>query len=187
MFTSLVTWYRRLTVELWYASVMVDTPQNASENTIIRRKEFAAYRVWRQLPALLRFPPKDSKTGEQPTPQQFAMALGIDDPEILSLIELQTQNDFAARFNVSKDTLSLWNKKLDKLDDLDDLRHWSKKLSKNMLFSMYNHAIRKGNPLTYKLWFQLVNKYVENLKVDTTYKGVAAINVIPDAQRISAP
>ena len=162
-------------------------PTESELEDINKKAEFAAFVAWSSIPSMLRFPPADQKSGERPTPRQFAQAMGIEDEEILRLVEITTKQQFAAEYRVSPDTLTDWSKKIAKRDGMDDLRMWAQKLSKNMMFAMYNHAIRKGNPLLMKLWFETVEKWTPKLDINATYKGVARVTIQPDHERIAAP
>lgn len=136
---------------------------------------------------MLRFPPVNKDSGESPTPRQFAMSMGIEDEDLLDLLEIKTQNDFADRFKVSKDTLSLWNKKLDRMDTSGDLRRLSQRLTKNLMFALYQHTYRKGNPLNFKLWLEFVERWEPKLQLKHNFKSVAKINVKQDVERIAPP
>lgn len=168
---------------------METTLPTQSENgvSVVKHAEFAAYRIWRNIPIGLRFPPKDPKSGERPAPRDFAQALGIEDEMILDLIGLQTQEEFAARFSVSRDTLTDWNKKLAKLPEDQELRRWATLLTKNMLFAIYSHAMRKGNPLLFRLWLEFVQKFNPTLKTQHTERRVAQVIIKQDHERITAP
>jgi len=70
--------------------------------------------------------------------------LRIDDPIILELIKIKTQKQFAEHFDLDQTTLTGWNMDISKRDTLADIRVWAKKLTKNVMFSMYNNAMTKG-------------------------------------------
>jgi hypothetical protein len=158
-------------------------PINTNLVTIEPKKkyEYDLYCLWRSIPAFFRFPPIDKKTKERPSPREFAMSMGIENEEMLNLVDLTTQKEFGARFNVDEGTLCDWNKTVGAQNGMDEAMLWAKNLSKNVLFSLYNTAIRKGNMLEVKLWFQLVEKWSEKQTVEHDYKGVASVSyeVVP--------
>jgi hypothetical protein len=130
------------------------------------------------LPSIFRYPPKDKKTGIAPSSRDFCEMIGVDDEQILDLLEIKTQGQFAERFDVSKDTLSIWNKTLGVRDSLDDIRKWARSLSKNVVSSLYNTAVRKGSSFEVKLFMQLVEGWEEKQKVEHNYKGVESFTII---------
>lgn len=104
--------------------------------------------------------------------------LGIDSETILELSDIRTQNDFAEKYGVSKDTLSLWNKTIAVRDSMEDIRKWARGLTKNVIASLYNTAVRKGSSFEVKLFMQLVESWEEKQKVEHDYKGVTSFTVI---------
>lgn len=127
---------------------------------------YELYKVWKLLPSFFKYPPKDKKTKETIDPKEFMLSMGIEDEKVLSLAGIQTQGDFARAHGVSQDTLTDWNKTLFSDGSLDDIRHWSVPLSKNVLMSMYTRILKTGDPLAAKLWFQVVEKWQEKLSVE---------------------
>lgn len=158
---------------------MADTATTIPTQAIIVKDDetFMKFVLWQSIPPFIKRPPS-AKNGATPTPREFAESMGIDDPEILELCELTNQRQFAERFACDQGTLSDWKKKLKQRDVLADCREWGRALSRNMLTSLYNHAIRKGNPLNIKLWFQIMNGWKEESKVEMDYKGVTQFTVI---------
>ncbi len=158
---------------------MADTASQTSQNEIVVVDEetYAKYILWKAIPPFIKKPPADRK-GNVPTSLEFAESMGIDDPDILELVSIPTQTAFAQLHGISRETLSIWNRKLKTRDDMADMRTWARALSRNMLTSLYNHAIRKGNPLNIKLWFELVNGWESKSKVEHNYKGITQFTVI---------
>ena len=159
------------------------TPTN-SEITPYLKGIYDTYALWKSLPALFKFPPPN-KHGERPTPIEFAEQMGIDDETILELITIPTQIAFATRFKVHPDTLSDWNKTLHVRSGLDDMRKWAKHLSKNVLTSLYNKAVRKGDAFEVKLWFQLIENYEEKSKVGLEAMGDIHFNIILNKNNVN--
>lgn len=158
-------------------------PKDTQLTTIepVKKHEYEMYCLWRSIPAFFRFPPIDKATKTRPTPREFAMAMGIEDEAMLDLIDITSQREFGKRFIVDEGTLSDWNKTAGAQNGMDEAIGWAKNLSKNVLFSLYNTAIRKGNMLEVKLWFQIVEKWTEKQTVEHDYKGVASVSyeVVP--------
>lgn len=70
--------------------------------------------------------------------------LRIDDEVLIELAHIRNQTEFAQKFDLSIDTLTDWNKLIRKRDTLADIRVWAKKLTKNVMLSMYSNAMSKG-------------------------------------------
>jgi hypothetical protein len=102
-----------------------------------RKQEFELYCIWKSLPPML----ISSVAGAT---NEIIEKLRIDDPVILELSKIRTQKDFAKKFDLDEATLSGWNMEVSKRDTLADIRTWAKKLTKNVMFSMYNNAMAKG-------------------------------------------
>ncbi len=105
---------------------------------------FKRYCLWKSLPSFLKSPPPN-KDGSRPTPEQFADQLGIDDMEIRELALIRWQKDFAIKYGLTDQTLSDWNKKYNDLDPFEQVRNWSKHLTKNVVTAMYNNALSSRN------------------------------------------
>lgn len=120
---------------------------------------FETYALWRSLPMPIL---------KQMTPEQIREKMGFDDDDVLELCDIKTQNEFAAKYGVHYTTISEWNKLIRERDPLYEAKGWARGLAKNVVLSMYNHAIRKGNPLLMKLFFQVINDWEESSKVKMT-------------------
>jgi hypothetical protein len=119
-----------------------------SENEVIFKK----YVVWKALPV--------SILG-QISAIDLKNKLGIDDENILELISIQSQNAFADKFGINKNTLVAWNQKILESDHLNDVRTWARPLAKNVIMALYNTGMNKGNPNAIKLFLQVVNGWEE--------------------------
>lgn len=124
-------------------------PSLKTENTtkkddvVIRlEREFDMYCIWKSLPPMIISPNKG-------TVDQVLEQLRIDDPVLIELANIKNQTEFAKHFNVSIDSLTDWNKLINKRDTLADIRIWAKRLSKNVILSMYNNAM-KSDAKAYK-------------------------------------
>ena len=137
-------------------SSVPETPQ-------IRRPDaFGAYALFKSLPPLLLRPPVDRKTGTRPTPREFGLSIGIEDEITLDLMDLQTQKNFAARYEIAEQTLVRWNKQVEGRTTLNDLQDWARPLLANVLMRLYVQIMQgKAQPGHYKLWFQVVGGWSE--------------------------
>jgi hypothetical protein len=137
---------------------MKNTGVTKGEITVLdKNKELLElYALWKSLPVSIL-----GRMDEKMLYEQF----GIDDPQILMLCGIQSQGDFGKKYGVHINTLTDWNKIITGRDPLYEVKGWARTLTKNMMLSMYNHGVRKGNPLLYKLFFQVVNDWEESSKV----------------------
>ena len=120
----------------------------------IKHKAFPTYLLWKSLPSLLLANLDEAKR------------MGIKDEQIISLLGVENQTAFAARFKVSQITLSFWNKHIDKKGLLKDQRMvWMKKLTSNVVMALYREAIKEGDASRVKLFMQMVEGFVETQKV----------------------
>jgi len=138
---------------------------------------FELYSVWRGLPIPIL---------KQMSETQITDQMGFDDDQVLELVYIKSQKEFALKYGLHPDTLTDWNKKIRKNDPLYDSKGWARTLTKNVMMSFYNHTIRKGNPLLYKLFFQVVNDWEESSKVKF---APGNINILVDlmAKKVEAP
>lgn len=118
-----------------------------SELSVYKKQEFEAYCLWRSMPSILR--------GQ---PRHVIEKMGIDDEIAVSLLEIKNQTEFAKRFGI-KDlgTLTDWNKKIDERGGLlRDINAWAKKLTPNVLSSLYREATKTGKAAEVKAWMEIV-------------------------------
>lgn len=137
---------------------MENAIQTKTDLPVLERNEelFETYALWRSLPIPIL---------KQMTVDQIKEKMGFDDDNILELVAIHTQEQFAEKYGLEKNTLGRWNKILRERDPLFEAKGWARGLAKNVVLSMYNHAIRKGNPLLMKLFFQIVNDWEESSKI----------------------
>lgn len=129
---------------------------------------FEIYRVWKSLPAI-------SLKGV--TREVLFQQAGIDDELVLEVLDIKTQAQFAAKYDLNPGTLSEWNKKIDDLDPLIEAKGWARKLAKNMVMALYAHALRKGDPALMKLFFQVVSEWSEKSTVEHDFPQVTEFNI----------
>ena len=142
-----------------------------------KQSTFELYKIWRAIPAMFKRPPK-AKDGQRPTVREFAEMMNIDDPKLVDLFEIGTQVAFAEKYDVTPTTLSRWNEEIDSSGELDEIRKWARRLSKNVVSAMYNNLMRHGYAVDGKFWFQLIESWEEKQKVEHNYKGVQVIEIL---------
>jgi len=146
---------------------------------------FAAFILWSTVPSLLRYPPKN-KDGTKPTPREFAESMGIEDEEILKLIDIKTQGQFAEKYGIGDSTVYRWKKKAAERDVLMDIRKWAQPLTRNVILSLYNKAIRGGLPDHYKLFLQAIPGWSEKIRIDQRTIKKVIVEVV-DARDAEPP
>jgi hypothetical protein len=110
-----------------------------------KEEEYEMYAYWKFLPVQLRGLPEES-----------IKKLGIDDEDVLFLLAIKTQRQFAAEFGI-KDlgTLTDWNKRLMKENSLPYIRFWSKFLDGNVVFAHYKKILQDPKSQDITSWFSL--------------------------------
>jgi hypothetical protein len=162
MFISLI--YSKLN----YMPSLIDyKAQNDPTPMQIRlRSTFDAYTFFKSLPYHLRYPPQDKKTGYRPAAREFAIALGIEDENLLTLIELRTQKRFAEYFGVTEQTLGRWNNLITETSTFSNTQKWAQSLTPNVVLSLYSQVLQgRALPQHYKLWFQVIDGWSEKQAV----------------------
>ena len=145
---------------------------NDGENLGIKKPyEFEMYALWLALPPLLKNPMGNVDA------RKLAMSMGIEEETILDLISIPTNQVFAEKFDIHINTLTDWKKIIKEkgMVGLPIMKNWAQTMSSNLLMSLYQHAMKKGNPLTIKLWFQLVENWTEKTKLELTLSPVVHI------------
>jgi hypothetical protein len=119
---------------------------------------FKVFVLWRSLPPIL-FTDEKAKAMFQ-----------TDDPLIKVLLNIKSQREFAKYFNVAERTLSQWVKKVGRIDPLKGAKVWARKLTHNVILSMYRGAMSKDPKANAdrKLFFQVVNDWVEKSKMEVS-------------------
>lgn len=159
--------------------LLLESPEKSRKQPPIepyKRDVFELYCLWKSIPAFFKYPPKDKKTKEAPTPQDYCLMMGIEDEEILEIVDIRTMGQFAQRFGVSEACLNDWNKTVKAKESLQEIKKWARALTKNVTMGLYNATIRGGLPQHYQVWFKVVEDWVEKHEVEHNYKGVANIS-----------
>jgi len=126
----------------------------ANKGELIPRKarEFELYTLWKSLPPVFKNSSEDIQA-----------ALGLkEEGSVAELISIKNQNEFAAKYGVSINNLTDWNKHLEtNPPKFQEYKNIFKKFTKNMLASLYRKGIAKGDAAEIKLWFQLIEDWQE--------------------------
>lgn len=125
-----------------------------------KKIEYDIFCIWASLPAYFKSQPEEVLKGK----------LGIDDPFLLELATIKNRSQFSERFGVSINTLTAWSKIIDDNPNVDDIKKWAKKLTKNVVMGVYNQAIKKGGENA-KLWLKWVQDWNEKSALDVTSGG----------------
>lgn len=139
--------------------------QELAVDEIHLKQTYEWYCIWRSLPPMMIHA---TEKGKKLSPQAICEKFGIDDELLIELIEIKTQTEFCARYEVNKDTLTRWNKLISSRDVLADIRKWAIRLSKNVMTSLYQNAMKSGGA-TFKdreNYFKIVNQWNEKLNVE---------------------
>ncbi len=116
---------------------------------------FNLYAVWKSLPIL---------SLKRMTRNELIENIGISDDEVLDLIEIRTQKEFAQKYDLSEETLVDWNKKLRDRDPLFEAKAWALTLTKNVMMALYASAMSSKDARLFELWFKVVNDWKESAK-----------------------
>jgi len=151
---------------------VAETTRTNTDFAPYKEKAFEAFILWLSLPSVLKRPPAKASISE------FATSMGIDDEEVLGLIEIKTQKQFAERYEVNEDTLTAWKRTGQAQQAIEDLQRWARPLTKNVLFGLYNQCIRGGQPQHYKLWYQIVAGWSEKLTLMQSQRRIKSMRVL---------
>lgn len=134
---------------------------------------FKIYVLWKSIPYLMKNPPAQ-RNGVIPKAMEFAVQMGIEDEDLLNLISIPTSKAFAEKYDVHPNTLTVWAKyiKEKKYNDLFNIRDWAMDLTSNVVMSLYNHTMKKGNPLNFQTWFKVINEFKEKSEVDHKHQFI---------------
>ncbi len=126
------------------------------------KREFEIYRLWWYLPSILKGRPAEA-VGNDPGLIKF----GVTDPEILDLLAIETQTEFAEKYGIKDpNTLSEWNKKLEKDRSLEEIFAPLKKLTPNVMVGLYKAAVNDGKAAEVRAWMELVEKVQPGLTLN---------------------
>jgi len=125
---------------------MADETINSKRSGVYKKQDFDSYVLWKSLPSVLR--------GQ---PRQMLEKFGIDDDITIGLLEIKTQAEFAKRFDIKDPaTLTDWNKRIEKDGLVPSINDWARKLTPNVLLSLYKAITKNGKASEVKAWYQIV-------------------------------
>lgn len=130
--------------------------------------EYRLFLTWRTLPVTLRG-----------ISVEDAEDRGVKDPELLELIQLKTQSDFANRFQISMNTLTDWKKQPvpEEFEKLD-WRYWAREFTPEVVHHLLEGIREKKKADAIKLWFQTVDGFVEETAVNN--KATDALDAVAE-------
>lgn len=131
-----------------------------------KAKEFEIYCLWRALPPFWK----------GLTEHELSKKFYIDDPDLVELLQISTQEEFSQKYDVNRDTLSAWNKKIKERNVLGDIQLWVAGVLKNVMASTYRSAMSK-DPKAHndrKLMMQF-GGWIEKIGMSHNVEGLAEI------------
>lgn len=132
-----------------------DSQDVRSEQDFERDEAFQLFCVWMTLPRV--WIGQDAKQLKQK---------GIDDEQLVMLLGIKTQKEFAKQFGVHENTMTAWKKKQHERNHLADARVWISRLTGNVIGNLYREASGvKVAPGTFKEYFRVVHELGERVEV----------------------
>lgn len=88
--------------------------------------------------------------------------IGNHNPDLEELAGIRTQKEFAAKYTVDEDTLSLWNHHPipEKYADIS-WKTWLKELNREIAQGLYQGFQQRKDPATAKLLFEITGEYIQ--------------------------
>lgn len=144
-----------------------DTKNSENEPSVTKHREFEMYHIWKKLPFFLKG--KDMTTIRE--------RFGFDEEEIIELLQIRTQEEFSKKYDLSRDTLTDWNRRIANLKDpFEGIRKQLFKVMHNVVWATYNSAL-KSDPRASadrKLALQFLG-WVEKSENSIEVKGLAEL------------
>lgn len=123
---------------------------------------YEKYKFWKSLPSMWKGMKREDLT------EKF----GIEDEDMLEMLEMRWQNDFAKKFNLDISTLTKWNHRMeeDGIDHLEEVKKWANRLTKNVTLAHYNKLVRKFDPVSADIWYKTVSGFSEKKQIQHSGK-----------------
>lgn len=123
---------------------------------------YEKYKLWKSLPSMWKGMSR----------QMLQEKFGIEDEDMLEMLEMRWQNDFAKKFNLDITTLTKWNHRMeeDGIDHLEEVKKWANRLTKNVVLAHYNKAIRKFDPVSGDIWYKTIAGFSEKKQIQHSGK-----------------
>lgn len=123
---------------------------------------YEKYKLWKSLPTMW----KGMKRGD------LIEKFGIEDEDMLDLLECKTQGEFAKKYGLDISTTTDWNHRMNDegIDYLSDIKKWANKLTKNVTLAHYNKLIRKFDPVSADIWYKVMADFNEKKQIEHSGK-----------------
>jgi hypothetical protein len=110
-----------------------------------KKSAFDSYVLWKSLPSFLKGQPRVAL-------EKF----GINEEIIFEMLAIKTQADFSKMYNIDVGTLTDWNKRIQKEGLIKDINTWARKLTPNVVFSLYKNITKNGRAQEVRAWYELI-------------------------------
>jgi hypothetical protein len=143
-----------------------------SDYSPYKKKVFKNFILWNSIPYQLRKMRIDE-----------AENLGINVKEGLlkELLSINTQKDFAEKYNVSQDILCIWNRRKDYAEELEKIiSEGNLRFKKDVDFSFTQKTIKYGDAKRFKLWKEYFEGWTEKKKIEVEGSLGSLIDEISD-------
>lgn len=137
-------------------------------------REYELYKLWKSLPAILKHSTEDElRVAGLAGYKEKSGLTDEDDWQMKELLNIRSQTDFAKKYNLSVNTLSRWNYRIEEDNDaIEMMGIWTRKLIPNIVMAMYRHAQIKGSPELIRYLFQMSYGYnFKDSQVDDPQKA----------------
>jgi hypothetical protein len=88
--------------------------------------------------------------------QEVIQKVGGSNGELSKIFSISTQTEFAKIYKIENSTLTNWNKLIDREDLLKDVLAPMKRLTKNVIYSLYKNILDNGKAEEVRLWLQCI-------------------------------
>jgi hypothetical protein len=106
---------------------------------------FDTYILWKSLPSFLRGQPRVAL-------EKF----GINEEILFDLLNIKSQAEFSKTYRVDVGTLTDWNKRIEKDGLMRDINSWARKLTPNVVFSLYKNITKNGRAQEVRAWYEII-------------------------------
>ena len=115
-----------------------------------KKFEFGQYKKWRGLPAFLK----------GLSPDYLERGYSITDAQIVGLLQIRTQQDFARIYHVDQGTLSDWNERM-RREDWQALSPETRRIinttTKELLWALYVRILKYAKPKDVRFFLKLID------------------------------
>jgi len=110
-----------------------------------KKQTYDTYALWKSLPSFLKG-----------RPRVHLEKFGIDEEIVFDLLSIKNQAQFSQEYSIDVGTLTDWNKRLEKDGLTKDLNSWARKLTPNVVFSLYKNITKNGRAQEVRAWYELI-------------------------------